>query len=1000
MKHIIKFLKRLLIIVSALLILLVLIAELAEDAIVNRTLKVINQTVPATVEIGDVSFSLIKKFPLATLEFKNIIVKSNQDSVELSLRPDTLLNAARLFVSVNAMDLMNGSLVVKRLDLEKGNCNYFVNDQGLGNFDFLFPESDTITDKSNSTSYSINLKKIVLKELKLNYWDVQNTTRASLLFEKNKAKIKLNKDVCVAQITGNASCSNCSFSDSPLNMMQKAEVSYQLNYKNGVLGIKSIKLSSEGLELNANGNINLTQKFPANIQVQNCRIHLDTISKYIPKTLMSEYGIEKVAGTVNLKASIKGDLLDSILPHTKVDLNLIQGEILSQHYPVVDQINLKFSLTNGELRNLQSTTINCERLQFSSNKSNAKLDFTIKDLTQPLYTFNSDIHLNLAELNSLIPDTLVQKIKGEIQANINGKGKLTSWDQLQDPDYLRQNSKANIKITNLSCQKDSNLAIETVSAQLSYNQDSIRIEKLKGSLPAQHLNIRNTSLLAHLKGKMSNLSHFGLDIESVQLETNYCKLLGTISLNNLTKPNYKLSCQSSFDLAEIKKLIPDSLITDVSGQVDFNIVSTGQIHPDSISNEVADLFLNKSETLINFRDMSVLLPDPMMNIDQFSGQISLKRDTLRINQTMGVFNGMDFKVDSTQILNYYNTLIDNKAEQLSVVGSLHFGDIDYALVDSLMNNYQEKSANPKQEVEVKPRNFNFEVKGNLSCNSFKYKNAKFTNINSLFNASDSLYIFDQFEFNAFGGKVNNSIKYSIVSDNRQSLAVKNNTEQIDIHQLLKDFDNFKEFEQDYIVADQISGKLTTDLHGQFLLLGDTLVNDSTMVKGNLKLENGGLFNYEPAQELSKFTNITELDNMKFKTIESQVFVFKNAVYVPQTEIKSNAMDISAYGMQTFGEDYEYHLRIYLGEILYGKTKRIREKQEKKKNKPDGGTSGLKSLFVVSKSINGETKNGLDSKKARMRMKTKIKLQNVVLDIIFHPKLENFETGVNRTYTKK
>ena len=835
----------------------------------------------------------------------------------------------------------------------------------------------------------------MLKEIRLNYWDQKNSIQAKLFFEKNSANLKFIKDVYQAEITGNANCRDCRFPGSNIDKMQNAALSYQLDYINDRLDIKSLKLLSEGLELNAIGNIMISGKFPANIQVEDCKINLDTVSKYIPNTLFNEYKINKVGGALSLNASINGDLLDSILPQTSVDLNLIKGEIVSQVYPVINQIDLSCKMGNGEFRNLKSTFIDCEKLSFSSNKSRGGLRFHIKDFTQPHYLFSSDLDLNLCEFKSFIPDSLIRIAEGQIQVLFTGKGNMSSWSQLQDVDYLRQNCTANIKLKNLFCEMDSSLMLESVSTQLSFKQDTIRIENLIGYFPQHHLNIRNASLFANLKGSMTDLNQFGLDVDSLQIETDSCQILVAGSLNNLLEPDYKITSQSKLNLAEIMKMIPDSLVADMKGQIEIGFDSEGHIHPDSISQQMTDLLLNKSNTNIDFNKVSVKMPDPMMNINNFSGQLALERDTIRINKSRGSFSGMDFKVDSTKIINYYNTLIDNKAEQLTVMGSLHFGDIDYALVDSLMQNYEQQSDTTIQEGAGQPRNYNFQVQGRLSGNSFKYKNAKFTDIQSLLNVSDSLYIFDQFKFNAFEGKVNNAIKFRIDSDNRQSLAISNKTEQINISQLLKDFDNFKEYEQDYIVAEQISGKLTTELHGQFLILGDTLVSDSTMVKGNLKLEDGGLFNYQPAQELSKYTNIEELDNLQFKTIESQVFVFKNAVFVPQTEIKSNAMDISAYGMQTFGDDFEYHLRIYLGEILYGKTKRIRERQEKMKNKPDGGTSGLKSLFVVSKSIDGKLKNGLDSKKDRMRMKTKIKLQNVVLDIIFHPKLENFKTGVSQ-----
>ena len=105
------------------------------------------------------------------------------------------------------------------------------------------------------------------------------------------------------------------------------------------------------------------------------------------------------------------------------------------------------------------------------------------------------------------------------------------------------------------------------------------------------------------------------------------------------------------------------------------------------------------------------------------------------------------------------------------------------------------------------------------------------------------------------------------------------------------------------------------------------------------------------------------------------------------------MNITAYGMQTFGEDYQYHLKLYLGEILHGKTRRIRKKQEEMEDNPDDKKSGLRSLYIQTSSINGESKNRLDKKSDRLQMKTKINVQEGILNIIFHPLLVDFDTEV-------
>jgi hypothetical protein len=76
-----------------------------------------------------------------------------------------------------------------------------------------------------------------------------------------------------------------------------------------------------------------------------------------------------------------------------------------------------------------------------------------------------------------------------------------------------------------------------------------------------------------------------------------------------------------------------------------------------------------------------------------------------------------------------------------------------------------------------------------------------------------------------------------------------------------------------------------------------------------------------------------------------------------------------------------------------------KKQAELENNPESNKKEPRSLYVVSYSLDGKMKNGLDNKKMRQKMNMKIKLQKKVLNVIFHPKLVNFDTGVPE-YLKK
>lgn len=986
MNRILKFLKRFFAIIISLCIVLILIAEMAEDTIVRTALTQVNNSIDADIKVEDVSFSLLKKFPYATVEFKNVLLQSNT-----SPNTDTLISSDKIYVSLNTIALIKGNLETEKVELKNGYFNYQLDKNGTCNFDCLFSSNQDSVSSQNNSSLHLDLKKVSLNNIRLFYFNSNSLFQAEILIDKTEIQGKILNNNYQAEIEGNALLSDCKFEDSNLHKMENAKITYNIAYANDTLQLNAINLISNGINLQAQGKIELKNKIPAEIHISHCNLELNKLQKYIPKEIISNYKINQFNGLLAVSGSINGKLIDSIPPRIKANLQLTDGLLEKGDYPLLKNLNFKGQIDNGEEALAESTQLICEQLHFETEKSSGDITFELTNLNEPIYNFNSNLQINLEEIKNFIPDSLMNLEAGISKLKILGNGKLNSFKELENTDYILQNINARVDLINVKT-STAKLHLDSLNASFNYAPNKIIISDIKTQIPSHNLNLNKANITAEFNGEFSDLSKMSAKIDSFYFETSQSSFSGKMQVHNINYPEYSLYLKTNLNLNEFQSFIPDSIISNIHGNISTQINSEAKINPDSIARQITNIICKNTQIKSNCRNVSVDLNNPKIKLSNFSGQIDMLTDTIKIMNTKGELSGINFKIDSTQIKNYYNTLITNQKQELSIDGLFHFKHINYQKIDSLLAIFTSNTDSLTNKSEsTNTTQYTYRLKGKLSGESFSYKKANFTNISSLFNISDSTILLDKFRFNAFEGNMNNSLRYKVVSNNKKTIDLYNQTNDLDIAMLMKDFDNFKEYDQAYVKSEQISGKLSSDLHGQFLLLGDSLVNDSTMLKGDLKLENGGLFNFKPAMELSKSTNIEELDNLQFKTIESKVFVYKNAVYIPQTEIKSNAMDISAYGMQTFGDDYEYHLRIYLGEILHGKTKRIREKQQKQENKPDGGTSGLTSLFVVSKCEDGKTHSGLDTKKGRMKMKTKIKLQQVVLDLIFHPKLVNFDT---------
>jgi hypothetical protein len=79
------------------------------------------------------------------------------------------------------------------------------------------------------------------------------------------------------------------------------------------------------------------------------------------------------------------------------------------------------------------------------------------------------------------------------------------------------------------------------------------------------------------------------------------------------------------------------------------------------------------------------------------------------------------------------------------------------------------------------------------------------------------------------------------------------------------------------------------------------------------------------ETLSKFVVLSELQNIRFETLENQITIENSTIHIPAMDIKNNALNLTISGKQTFGGDIDYQIKMLLKEVLSRKIK------EKKKN---------------------------------------------------------------------
>ncbi|MCT4590405.1 MAG: AsmA family protein [Carboxylicivirga sp.] len=990
MKNLKRFLAYFSIIVFALVLVLILIAELAEERVAKIALNKLNQQVDANISVKSIDFSLLKDFPDAMVELQDVGITASNDS---------LAGIHRLFISVELMPLISSEFFIKKVSVEGGMANYQIDSTGRTNFDvFLSDSSDETTDTTSSGTLYLSLEHLELNNLLCSFNDDVNHVSACLYIDEGLTSIYIDDENTKASFKGQLRANQCRYPESPLHLMNELKLNMDVTYFNDLISIKDLQLNSDGIALQASGELKNDSSVYADLKVKAERLDLGILNKYVPDSLMRAFELSQLQGLLKAESSISGMYNDSTMPKLDVRLNFKNGAVKMGDYPLVGNINLVGSYTNGSLMNNETSKVEIDTFAFVSGESKGLFSGIINNLEKIDYSLKSDLLLNMADLKPFIPDSLVKSIAGEVQLNFQTQGTLPEKYDLAFADYMLDRSIVQLQMKDFGIDMDSLILVSGMDAVMDYQKQNFQLSKLSGTINTYALNIDDAAIKGRFNGSLKDVDAMDVILEDIELSTPGSHLLGHLSIDSLGAPRYQMEADVIANLADFKGFAPDSLIKDMSGVVNAQLKSEGTLDMDDLVESTMEKLFTSSQLETQMQDVTVLMQDPSMQLKGVSGQISLQNDSIAINKLHGAFSGITFESDSTWVQNFYNAYWLNRADTIKAEGYFNAGDIDYALIESFVT--EDTTAKKEPVVQAsEPVNYSFQAKGQLKVNRFKYGKALIENMSALYKVCDTLYLIDELKLHAFKGEMNSSLRFEAYNEDEMRMFFKNKTNKMDIYQILTEFDDFKEYGNTFIDHEQWTGLLSTDLLGE-VVIRDSVITDKIRVQGGMLLEDGRLQNYDIAVEMGQEYGIDGMEDIVFKTIDTKLFVFDNSIYAPQTDIKTNKFNVTLFGMQNFNLDCEYHLRFYLKEILRkGQTKRLEKKQTKNEGntKDGGGVKGLTSMFAYYIINNGITKSGLESEKSdeRRAMKRKLRVKQSQVDLIFDQGLVEYETGVNR-----
>ncbi|MBA4321352.1 MAG: hypothetical protein C0408_00895 [Odoribacter sp.] len=442
---------------------------------------------------------------------------------------------------------------------------------------------------------------------------------------------------------------------------------------------------------------------------------------------------------------------------------------------------------------------------------------------------------------------------------------------------------------------------------------------------------------------------------------------GSLAIENFINPKIEMVFSGEIIPSELAEFINLKEVSWSEGSVRLNLRLSGNLALKE-KYSLTDFIDLNPEADMQFKSMGVGLKTSKLIINDIDGNIMVSRHLWADGFSFS-YKGQRVRTDGE--FTNLPAWLAGRPVFIKAVANVSIGNL-------IPSYFVQDSSSAKPSAIRLPEGVDLDI--NLSIDNMNYKKFNAGNIKGNLIYKPGLLTFKSFNFNSFDGNISGDC--FLARETGKSFISRGTfkLEGIDIN---KAFISFNNLGQDFIKAENLEGTLSGKI--SLLMPLDSVLNynfKTITAEGKYTLTQGALVNFEPVKSLSRFIELSELENITFSKLENDFYIRNNYIAIPQMDIKSSASDFTVSGIHSFDNDYEYHVKMYLSELLSKKAK---------KNKPystefgaveeDG--LGRTSIFLKISGIGEDIKVGYDLKAASGNVRQNLKSEKEYLKNILN-----------------
>lgn len=517
-QHIKHLLKRLFValavIFGILLIGVLMLVYFFEDSLIRLAIDEINQHLNTKIEVERIELTMWKKFPQASLEFKNVRCDEVTDKPE----KNKLLEAESVFLAFDVWDFFTGNYTFKRIDIINAQAYLRISKKGKSNFEILKKQERKVNKHQSNQVFQLN--KLTLKNVEIDFVNEQLQHTVQVTVQHLNLSGKFSEVRHTSRLRGNFFIHKLAFDNKTYVQHRQIAINAGLdnNTQTQQIQIDEGQLEIENLKIGASGLIRTDSTGYVDLNLEGKKLNIQSFISLLPgewRTFENEYRSD---GEFFLKSKIRGNTSRGQIPDMEFDFGVHNGIVTYKPNDTrmknLHVIGKFISIKNGKQWGLYVS-------KAEGNLKNSTLagNFSYEMQGHPVMKFAVKGTANLEELYAFMPVPGISSMQGVVQLDVNFEGASRNSREFTFEDYQRSKLSGTAVLNDVTIQMEGERhPFSGLKGNLEFNRSDATIRALSGRVGSSDLTLNGSvkNLPAYLFIKDAPL-HIDAEAKSSQV---------------------------------------------------------------------------------------------------------------------------------------------------------------------------------------------------------------------------------------------------------------------------------------------------------------------------------------------------------------------------------------------------------------------------------------------------------------------------------------------------